>query len=77
MPRLPPRSFRKVRRVLLDNGFEEKRQRGSHVVFSKRQRNEEGETSELDVVVPNHSEIPVGTLKSIIRQSALPDSLFK
>ncbi|MXZ22622.1 MAG: type II toxin-antitoxin system HicA family toxin [Caldilineaceae bacterium SB0665_bin_25] len=77
MPRLPPKSFRQVRRVLLDNGFEEKRQSGSHVIFSKRERNEAGETVGLDVVVPRNSDIPVGTLKSIIRQSGLPDSLFR
>lgn len=77
MPRLPPKSFRQVSRVLRDNGFKEKRQSGSHVIFSKRVRNEAGEILEIDVVVPNHNEIPVGTLKSIIRQSALPDSLFK
>ena len=33
--------------------------------------------SSITVPVPNHSSIKIGTLKSIIRQSQLPSSLFE
>lgn len=33
--------------------------------------------STVTVIVPNHREIRVGTLQSIIRQSQLPRSLFE
>jgi predicted RNA binding protein YcfA (HicA-like mRNA interferase family) len=47
------------------------RQRGSHIVMQRRT----GETT-VTVPVPNHREIRIGTLQSIIRQSQLPKGLF-
>lgn len=48
------------------------RQRGSHIAMQKQL---EGAT--LTVPVPNHSEIRIGTLQSIIRQSGIPKSEFE
>jgi predicted RNA binding protein YcfA (HicA-like mRNA interferase family) len=57
---------------LSDQGFAEVRRRGSHIVMQKRTP----ETT-ITVPVPNHPEIKIGTLGSIIRQSQLPRSLFE
>lgn len=54
------------------HGFIEVRRRGSHVVMQKRL-----EGSTITVPVPNHSELKIGTLMSIIRQSQLPRSVFE
>jgi predicted RNA binding protein YcfA (HicA-like mRNA interferase family) len=61
-----------VRKILADHGFVEVRQRGSHVIM---QRRVEGTT--FTVPVPNHREIAIGTLQSIVRQSGLPRALFE
>jgi len=58
--------------ILAENGFVLRRQKGSHLVMQK-----EIEDSTITVVVPNHKEIKIGTLKSIIRQSGLNSSLFQ
>lgn len=36
-----------------------------------------GDDDTASVTVPNHKEVAVGTLKSIIRQSGLPRSVFE
>ena len=46
--------------------------RGSHVVMQKRTSD-----STITVPVPDHKEIRIGTLQSIIRQSQLPRELFE
>lgn len=56
----------------MENGFTEVRQRGSHVVMQRRI-----ESGTVTVPVPDHREIKIGTLLSIIRQSGLPRSLFE
>ena len=48
------------------------RQKGSHVIMQKR----EGGTT-ITVPVPDHEELRQGTLRSIIRQSGLPRTLFE
>ena len=58
--------------LLKSEGFVEVRQRGSHIVLQKRVT----ETT-FTVIVPNHREIKIGTLKSIIRQSNLDQSIFE
>lgn len=65
-------SCRDVCALLARHGFIEVRRRGSHVVMQKRL-----EGSTITVPVPNHSELKIGTLMSIIRQSQLPRSLFE
>jgi predicted RNA binding protein YcfA (HicA-like mRNA interferase family) len=59
-------------RILQEHGFAEVRRRGSHIVMQKRMQ----ETT-ITVPVPDHSELRIGTLRSIIRQSDLPRSLFE
>jgi predicted RNA binding protein YcfA (HicA-like mRNA interferase family) len=59
-------------RLLGGHGFQTVRQKGSHIIL---QRQIPGGT--ITVPVPNHKEIRIGTLKSIIRQSRLPISLFE
>jgi predicted RNA binding protein YcfA (HicA-like mRNA interferase family) len=71
MPKLRVFSAREVCRILQEHGFMQARQSGSHIVM-RRQTTDGGRT----VIVPNHSEIRRGTLKSIIEQSGLPHSLF-
>lgn len=61
-----------VCRLLARHGFQEVRRKGSHVVMQRRDEN--GTTT---IPVPDHGELRVGTLRSIIRQSGLPRSLFE
>ncbi|WP_316435626.1 type II toxin-antitoxin system HicA family toxin [Leptolyngbya sp. NK1-12] len=65
-------SAQEVCRILEQHNFVKVRQRGSHIIMQKRT-----ETSTITVPVPNYSEIRMGTLQSIIRQSGLPRSLFE
>ncbi|PYV49905.1 MAG: hypothetical protein DMG92_09515 [Acidobacteria bacterium] len=65
-------SGREVCRILAQNGFEEVRRRGSHIVMQRRVAG-----STITVPVPDHSELRRGTLMSIIRQSQLPRALFE
>lgn len=58
--------------MLERHGFLEVRRRGSHVVIQKRLGD-----STVTVPVPDHKEIRIGTLASIIRQSGLPRSEFE
>ena len=72
MGRLKVLSGQEICEILSRHGFEIVRQRGSHIVMQKK-----SETSTISVPVPNHKEIKIGTLKSIIRQSKLPSSEFE
>jgi predicted RNA binding protein YcfA (HicA-like mRNA interferase family) len=65
-------SGKEVCKILASEGFENVRQKGSHIVMQKRT-----DDSTITVPVPNHKEIKIGTLKSIIRQSDLPKKLFE
>src|SRR5712692_9955432 len=58
--------------LLVAHGFREVRRRGSHVVMQKRTPE-----STITVPVPDHKELRIGTLQSIIRQSQLPRTLFE
>ena len=69
--KLPVLSGREVIKILKKVGFEEKRQKGSHIILAK-----ETEQGKKAVVVPNHSEIDKGTLLEIIRQSGLTREEF-
>lgn len=48
------------------------RQKGSHIIMQKIIQN-----STITVPVPNHSEIKIGTLQSIIRQSQIATEYFQ
>ena len=70
--RLRALSDLEVCRILGEHGFAEVHRRGSHVVMQQRT-----EDSTVTVPIPMHDELRTGTLRSIIRQSGLPRSLFE
>lgn len=72
MPRLRVLSGRDVCKIMSRHGFEEVRQKGSHIIMQKKER---GTT--ITVPVPDHNELRMGTLLGIIKQSGLPRSLFE
>jgi predicted RNA binding protein YcfA (HicA-like mRNA interferase family) len=65
-------SGKDVCRILSRHGFASVRQRGSHVVMQKKLPD-----TTITVPVPDHPEIRIGTLMSIIRQSGIPRSEFE
>jgi len=64
-------SGREVCKILEKHGFELVRQRGSHIVMQKKILG-----STITVPIPDHKEIKIGTLKSIIRQSQVSSTEF-
>ena len=72
MPKLRVMSGRETCDILARYGFIEVRQRGSHIIMQKQLNN-----GTITVPVPNHMEIRIGTLQSIIRQSGIPKSEFE
>jgi len=71
MPRLPRLSGSNVVKCLERLGFEQARQRGSHVVMKK-------ETAEgvIGCVVPMHRELAEGTLRGILKQAKVSEQEF-
>lgn len=72
MGKLRVLSAREVCKILAQHGFARVRHRGSHVVMQKKVPG-----STITVPVPDHDEVRIGTLQSIIRQSGLPRALFE
>ena len=72
MPRLRVLSGREVCKIMSQHGFEQIRQKGSHSIMQKKERN-----TTITVPVPNYDELRIGTLLGIVRQSGLPRSLFE
>lgn len=72
MGKLRVLSGRQVCEILARHGFSEVRRRGSHVVMQKAAAG-----STTTVPVPDHDELRIGTLLSIIRQSGIPRSVFE
>lgn len=72
MGKLRPLSGRQVCKILERHGFLEVRRRGSHVIMQKKM-----DAGSLTVPVPDHPELRIGTLQSIIRQSGLPRAEFE
>ena len=69
MGRLKPQPYREIKRRLEMAGFVEGGQKGSHVKFVRRS----GEMVDT-AIVPKKSEIPIGTLRSILNQAHIsPD----
>jgi predicted RNA binding protein YcfA (HicA-like mRNA interferase family) len=58
--------------LLKQHGFEQVRQRGSHVMMQLAH-----DAGTITVPVPDHKEIRIGTLMSIVRQSGLNKSVFE
>lgn len=67
MPKLPILSGAEVVRALVQLGFEQTRQRGSHVVMRK---------GSVGTVVPLHKEVKTGTLAGILRQAQISQDEF-
>ena len=68
---MTPLSYRQIKRKLEKAGFRLVQQRGSHVKFV---RESQGEVR--TVMVPNHREVKVGTLRSILRHAGLTPDEF-
>ncbi len=66
MGKLKVLSADKVCSILIRHGFEKVRQKGSHIIMQKKVVD-----STITVPVPNHDEIKIGTLRSIVRQSQI------
>jgi predicted RNA binding protein YcfA (HicA-like mRNA interferase family) len=64
MPKMPRISSREAIRALERLGFEQIRQKGSHVVMKRV--TEEGT---IGCVVPVHRELKIGTLNGILKQA--------
>ena len=67
MPKLPVLSGAEVVKALERMGFEQVRQRGSHVVLRK---------GAAGTVVPLHREVKVGTLNGVLRQAQVSADEF-
>jgi predicted RNA binding protein YcfA (HicA-like mRNA interferase family) len=67
MPKLPVLSGADVIRALERLGFENVRQRGSHVVMRR---------GNAGTVVPLHRELKTGTLAGILRQAGVTHDAF-
>ncbi len=65
-------SGRELCKILAEHGFVQVRHRGSHISMQKKI-----EGSTITVPVPDHEELRIGTLQSIIRQSGLLRTLFE
>ena len=65
-------SGREICRILSAHGFVQIRQRGSHIVMQKKLPD-----NTVTIPIPDHKEIRIGTLQSIIRQSDIPRSEFE
>ena len=73
MPPLRNVSGQDAIRALERLGFEQVRQKGSHVILKKQ--TPEGE---LGCVVPLHGELAIGTLRGILRQAGVtPDEFME
>jgi predicted RNA binding protein YcfA (HicA-like mRNA interferase family) len=68
---LPRVSGREVVKALLKIGYEQDRQRGSHIILRQVA------APHRRLVVPDHSEVAKGTLRAIIRQAGLTVDEFK
>ncbi len=72
MAKLKALSGKDVCQILSRHGFAEVRRRGSHIVMQRKFEN-----STITVPIPDHSELRMGTLQSIIRQSGLQRREFE
>lgn len=71
MSNLPRVSGREVVKALARAGYEQDRQRGSHIILRQK------EYPHRRIVVPDHKEVAKGTLRSIIRLTGLTVDEFK
>ncbi len=71
MPKLRRVSGRETIRALEKLGFEQVRQRGSHVVLKKQTP-----AGAVGCVVPLHRELAIGTLRGILKQAKVTPNEF-
>ena len=71
MSELPRISGREVVKALTKIGYEQDRQRGSHIILRQTA------SPHRRVTVPDHKEIAKGTLRAIIREIGLTVDEFK
>jgi predicted RNA binding protein YcfA (HicA-like mRNA interferase family) len=71
MPELRRVSGRDAIRALEKLGFEQIRQRGSHVILKKQTPR-----GDVGCVVPLHRELAIGTLRGILRQAGVTPEEF-
>jgi predicted RNA binding protein YcfA (HicA-like mRNA interferase family) len=69
MTKLPRISGRDCVSALLKLGFQFKRQHGSHIILRR-------DVPFAQVVVPDHSELDTGTLRSVLRQAGISADVF-
>lgn len=69
---LNPQPYREVKRKLEAAEFREYSQKGSHVKFVR-----DTSSGKQTVIVPQHSEVTVGTLRSILRQAGISPDEFE
>jgi predicted RNA binding protein YcfA (HicA-like mRNA interferase family) len=72
MGKLRVLSGRDACRILEQHGFQIVRQRGSHIVMQRRT-----DLGTVTVPIPDHPELRIGTLQSIIRQSGIARTAFE
>lgn len=71
MPELSEVSGRQAIRALEQLGFEQVRQRGSHVILRKQTS-----MGEVGCVIPLHKELAIGTLRGILKQADVTPTEF-
>ena len=71
MSALPRVSGREVIKALRRVGYEQDRQRGSHIILRQETH------PHRRIVVPDHKEVAKGTLRAIIRETGLTVDEFK
>lgn len=71
MPELRKVSGRQAIRALEQLGFEQVRQRGSHVILRKQTS-----MGEVGCVIPLHKELAIGTLRGILKQADVTPTEF-
>ena len=71
MPKLPRLSGHELIKLLTLFGFQKKRQKGSHVLLIKQEKNHT-----IGCVVPLHKELETGTLLGILKQAHITRDEF-
>jgi predicted RNA binding protein YcfA (HicA-like mRNA interferase family) len=69
---LRPLPFREVKRKLEVAGFKEVSTKGSHVKFARMTQQ-----GTYTAIVPQHREVPAGTLRSILKQAGISPEEFE
>ncbi len=71
MSELPLISGREIVKALKKIGYEEDRQRGSHIVLRQLKY------PHRRVIVPDHKEVAKGTIRAVIREAGITVDEFK